>query len=434
MQSILGANIEKHIRTLAEGFGVRLAGSVAERKASKYVAEQLESSGAKVHVEEFKMRERAVKDQLLEIYIDGEWRAFNCSLLSNALGTNGKTVEAPLVFFAMEADYNRQDLSYLTGKAVVHLGSHIENPDHYRRLVEAKPAFVMFVDLRDPGSVVRADGMFPAYVDTYGALPIASVAFMHAWHWRERRASAARLCVRGGMRDSTSCNVIAELAGTDPKAGTLFVGAHHDTQADCVGADDNAAGVAILIELTRVLADVPCKRTIRLISFGTEEQLSVGSAEYVRQHREELGKYGRFMLNFDGCGSLMGWTELLCCGSHELGEYLAGCFHSKNEYPHVKDEVTPFSDHFPFAASGMPTVYVRRKNCPSGRFFHHRPDDDMSRVDISWLAKLANISCECLTSLAQADTLPFPREIPEELQIEIEKKWRQLFGAWRDKS
>jgi hypothetical protein len=430
MQSILAKNLERQIRTLTEDIGIRLAGSVGERCAADYIAEELRGIGAEVHVEDFDVRERAVEEEHLEIYVDGTWRDFPCSLLSNAAGTDGRAVEAPVVFFASTTDYQRSDLSLLSGKAVVHLGNHIETADHYRRLVEAKPAFVMFVDVRYPGTVATADGMFPTYAQTYGALPIVSVSFMDAWNWQENGATTARLRVVGGMRDSSSSNVIAELPGTEPDAGLVLVGAHHDTQADSVGADDNAVGVAIVLETARALIDVRCKHTIRLISFGAEEQLSVGSAAYVRQHREELSRVGVFMLNFDACGSLLGWTELSCCGPDEMGKYLNSFFVDQDEYIAVKNELVPYADHFPFAAAGIPAAWLARSNCTSGRFFHHRPDDTVSRISTALVAKLANISRECLTSIAQADPLPFPRRLPQELKIEIEEKWQELFGGW----
>ncbi len=430
MDGISAKNIERHIRTLTEDIGIRLAGSAGERQAVDYIAAQLRRVGAEVHVERFDVRERAVEEEHLEIHVDDKWRTFPCSLLGNARGTDGKTVEAPLVFFASQTDYQREDLSLFLGKALVHLGTHIETADYYRRLAEAKPAFVLFVDMRYPGTVATADGMFPAYTHAYGALPIASVSFMDAWHWRERGATAARLRVLGGMRPSSSANVIAELPGTDPDAGVLFVGAHHDTQADSVGADDNASGVAAVLELARALIDVPRKRTIRLISFGAEEQLSVGSATYARQHREELTRSGRFMLNLDSYGSLLGWTELSCCGPEDMGKYLNRCFVEQDEYVAIKNEVVPYADHFPFAVCGIPAAWLGRSNCTSGRFFHHRPDDTISRIGIPLAAKLVNISRECLAQIALADPMPFPPHMPQDLQTEVEAKWQDLFAGW----
>lgn len=428
MPEILVRNIEKQIRALTEGIGVRLAGSAGEKRAVEYIATELKGFGADVQVEDFRVRERAVQEEHLEVCAGGQWRRAACSLLSNACGTDGKLVEAPLVFFSAKTDYRRPDLSFLSGKAVVHLGNHIETADDYRRLVQAGPAFVLFVDARYPGTVVTADGMFPAYARIHGPLPIVSVAYMDAWQWREQGATGARLRVAGGMRESSSSNVIAELPGTDPAAGVALLGAHHDTQADSAGADDNAVGVAILLETVRALAGVKRRRTLRCISFGAEEQLSVGSAAYVRRHREELTRNGVFMLNFDACASLLGWTELLCCGPEPMAPYVNRFFRDRGEYVAIKNEVVPYADHFPFLAAGIPSVWVSRSNCAAGRFFHHRPDDTLSRVDCSLAARLAEIGCECLCG----DPLPFPGRLPPGLQADVGKKWQELFGGWTE--
>ena len=63
MQSILTKNLEKHIKTLTEDVGIRLAGSVGERRAADYIAEELRGVGAEVYAEDFYVRERAVKEE-----------------------------------------------------------------------------------------------------------------------------------------------------------------------------------------------------------------------------------------------------------------------------------------------------------------------------------------------------------------------------------
>lgn len=431
MNDAAARHIERHIRALTEDIGVRLAGSAQEKQAADYIAEQFKQCGADVHVEEVPVQERAVQEERLEVCANGQWEPANCSLLSNALGTNGKTLEAPPVFFACETDYQRPDLSHLTGKAVVHLGSHIESADQYRRLMEAKPAFVLFVDVRYPGTVATSDGMFPSYVHAYGALPIVSVAFLDAWSWQEKHVSGIRLRVTGGMRPAVSLNVIADLPGTDPDAGLLLTSGHHDTQADSVGADDNATGAAMVLELARTLSTAPRKKTIRLISFGAEEQLSAGSAAYARQHRTELTCQGQFMLNFDACGSLLGWTELFCCGPERMSQYLNRFFVDQEEYVKLTSEVIPYSDHFPFTACGIPSAWVARANCSSGRFFHHRPDDTLDRISMPVLARLSRIGHNILHDLASADSQAFPDPIPDTQKKEVSRQWQELFGGWR---
>lgn len=71
--------------------------------------------------------------------------------------------------------------------------------------------------------------------------------------------------------DPHNINVIVDLPGTDPDAPVLEIGAHWDSVAASPGADDNASGVAGLLEIARALTDVPLRRRVRLCFFGGEE-------------------------------------------------------------------------------------------------------------------------------------------------------------------
>jgi aminopeptidase YwaD len=430
MVRVTADEIRGHLHALTRDIGVRLAGSRGERQGAEYVAAQFERSGAKVTVEPFPVRERAVASETLELLVDGTWRGCSCSLLSNAPGTGGQVVEAEIAAIDAATGYQREDLSYLAGKAVIHLGTHIETADHYRRLMAARPAFLMFVDTRYPADAVTADGMFPAYVHQFGAVPTVSVAYQDAWNAFAASASAARLCVTGGMRDATSQNVVGELTGSDSAAGVLYVGAHHDTQADSVGADDNGTGVAAVLALAGALAHLPRRATIRLISFGAEEQLSVGSATYVRRHREELAARGRFMFNFDAFGSLLGWNVLVCNGPDAMAPLLVRHFAEADIRVRLDRTLIPYSDHFPFVAAGVPAAWIGRNNCEAGRFFHHRPDDDLTRVSCPLVASIVSAAGAALSELAAADAMPFPSQLDAALHAKASAMWDELFGGW----
>ena len=429
LPSVSAANIEAHLRKLTVDIGVRLAGSDADRAAAAYIGREFERNGAQVSFEEFAMLERRVTRERLDIRLGESWHSFPCSLFSSTPGTDGKTLEAPVCFFEAATEYARADLSHLRGKAVVHLGCHIESRENYRRLMAAQPAFMLFVDVRYPGTAPLADGMFPAYTHALGAVPTVNVAYMDAWRWKTEGALAARLLVEGGMRASCSQNVVAELPGQGEEL--VFAGAHHDTQAGSVGADDNGCGVAAILELSRVLAPQPRQRGIRLISFGAEEQLSVGSAEYVRSHRAFVSEQGRFMFNFDSFGSHLGWTELNCSGVPAIRDQLVAAFQDADIYVEATDDVVPYTDLFPFSAAGVPGVYLGRHNCTAGRFFHHRSDDDMTRVSPQLIAAHTDAAATFIAALANAEHLPFSAEIPREQRSQIELFWEDLYGGWQ---
>ncbi len=423
-------NLVRHLTVLTNDIGVRLAGSPGERAAADYIQQACRAHGAQAAVEDVPVWERRVESETLEILIGDQWRSFPCSLFGGAPSTGGQPLTAPLVFFDSQTGYQRSDLSHCTGKAVVHLGCHIATREDYRKLMEARPAFLLFVDTRYPGDMPLADGLFPAYVREMGARPTVNVAFMDAWEWKRLGVQQARLCVAGGPIESLSENVVAEIPGKDSNAGVIYVGGHHDTQAGSVGADDNAVGCAALIELARIFGRNPCRCTIRLVSFGAEEQLSVGSAHYVRNHRADIQQQGRFMFNFDSFGSRMGWTQIVINAPDRAEPWLETHFHAEDIFFKCSREVIPFTDQFPFAAAGIPGLWLRRCNCETGVFYHHRADNTMDRVCPEVMARHIDAAVGFLSYLAEAPLEPLSWKIPETLQPQIANLWQSHYGGW----
>jgi Zn-dependent M28 family amino/carboxypeptidase len=67
------------------------------------------------------------------------------------------------------------------------------------------------------------------------------------------------------------CNVITEITGTDKKNEIIVIGAHYDSVWLSPGANDNASGVAGLLEIARTLASNNYLKTIRFVAFANEE-------------------------------------------------------------------------------------------------------------------------------------------------------------------
>ncbi|MFW2368560.1 MAG: M28 family peptidase [Desulforhopalus sp.] len=98
------------------------------------------------------------------------------------------------------------------------------------------------------------------------------------------------------IQEFSAYNVIAqnlevEVRGTRQPEAIVVVGAHYDTVAHCPGANDNGSGVAVLLELARLLAKRLPERTIRLVVFANEEppffySKSMGSRHYARRSRD----------------------------------------------------------------------------------------------------------------------------------------------------
>jgi Zn-dependent M28 family amino/carboxypeptidase len=74
-------------------------------------------------------------------------------------------------------------------------------------------------------------------------------------------------------------NLISEKLGEDKADEIIIVGAHYDTVLDSPGADDNATGIACLLELVRMLHNYDMNRTLRFVAFTLEEPPFFGSEQ-----------------------------------------------------------------------------------------------------------------------------------------------------------
>lgn len=93
-------------------------------------------------------------------------------------------------------------------------------------------------------------------------------------------------------------NIVGTLTGTTCPEKTLIVGAHYDGVSSGPGADDNASGVAAMLEVARVLSAQPLQASVDFAAFSFEEAGLVGSSQMAAAadsaDRELLG-----MINFD---------------------------------------------------------------------------------------------------------------------------------------
>jgi Zn-dependent M28 family amino/carboxypeptidase len=109
------------------------------------------------------------------------------------------------------------------------------------------------------------------------------------------------------LRGDTFNNVVGTLEGEDPTLPWLLVGAHFDTVTGSPGADDNASGVATLLEVARHSCHLRRRRNLQFVGFNLEEPQDlvgtyrVGSARFARRARQEGHRYvGALVLEMVG--------------------------------------------------------------------------------------------------------------------------------------
>lgn len=148
----------------------------------------------------------------------------------------------------------------------------------------------------DLGGPAACDGATPAalsdcidlgrYVDDLTF--IAAPRTPGSPHWLAVQERCAAALEAAGMivelQDyGSGTNVVGVLPGVGAQADeVVLLGAHYDHVDACVGADDNASGVAGALEIARVLAAAPLRRTLVVACWDEEELGLVGSAAYAK--------------------------------------------------------------------------------------------------------------------------------------------------------
>ncbi len=225
-----------------------------------------------------------------------------------------------------------------------------------------------------------------------------------------RDAPAARQAKSGGVIGK---NVIGILPGKHPvlRNQTVVLGAHYDhlglggfgsldpdsTGRVHNGADDNASGVAGLIQVAARLAASPPARTVVFIAFSGEELGLLGSAHYVKQPIYPLA--GTLaMVNLDMVGRLRNGRLIV---------YGAG---SAKEFPPLLDSLNWYagfdlraqgdgygpSDQSSFYAAKRPVLHLFTDLHED----YHRTTDDWQKVNVDGLKRVADFTLGLITALA----------------------------------
>lgn len=225
-----------------------------------------------------------------------------------------------------------------------------------------------------------------------------------------RDAPAARNSKVGGM---VGKNVIGILPGHDPvlRTQSVVLGAHYDhlgrggfgsldpdsTGRVHNGADDNASGVAGLIQVAARLAASPPARTVVFIAFSGEELGLLGSAHYVKEPIYPLA--GTLaMVNLDMVGRLRN-GRLIVYGARSAKEFPA-LLDSLNWYAgfdlSAQGNGYGPSDHSSFYAAKRPVLHLFTDLHED----YHRTTDDWQKVNLDGLKRVADFTLSLVTALA----------------------------------
>ncbi|MBD6616501.1 M28 family peptidase [Komarekiella sp. 'clone 1'] len=207
-------------------------------------------------------------------------------------------------------------------------------------------------------------------------------------------------------------NLPSQAEQQKPDLPPILIGAHYDAVPGTPGADDNATGVAVLLELARKFAAEPAKYPLRLVAFDMEEYGLLGSADYaalLRQQKQPL----RLMMSLE----MLGYRDS-SPGSQSYPPPLERFYPNRGDFISlignlrtIRDLIgisrsirkvgipsqwlpvsnrglivrqTRLSDHAPFWDAGYPaimvtdTAFLRNPN-------YHKPSDTIATLDLDFL-------------------------------------------------
>lgn len=219
--------------------------------------------------------------------------------------------------------------------------------------------------------------------------------------------------VRIGLAWVPAINVVGKLPGSNPelKDEVIVVGAHYDhlgyvyrsgDKSIYHGADDNASGVATLIELAAHLSENREKvgRTIVFVAFDAEESGLWGARMFLQDsvvHPERIR--GMFSLDMVGMYEANNALDLKgiasFAGGRELAEQLSQKHHIK--LGNTSAEIERRTDTWPFGNIGIPAAHAfTHLKSP-----YHQPEDTYDLLDYEGMASIKGFLADLIVELSQ---------------------------------
>jgi len=356
-----------HLDELAATIGSRPAGSEEERQAATYIAGVLEAAGYDTTIEPFQVTTRVDGSTLSVETAGGEEIAVRPFMMNGSAAAEaaGAMVYGGLGGPEDLAGLNVEGHVLLLDRGILSFGEKTRN-----------------AELAGAVAVVIANNEAGPYGGNLGSrsatIPVVSISREEGELLRPLAGTDASVTVRAAIDrvEAESRNVV----GRSGDVCRFYIGAHYDSVPAGPGANDNASGTALMLELART------HRTegLCVIAFGAEEIGLFGSQDYVATN--DLSD-ARFMLNFDMAGRL---DDALIIGDAALTDVLVT---SLEGLPIRAGQFPPFasSDHATFLNAGVPAVTITSGDDPQ---IHTSRDDinNVSRASLATMLEIATIS------------------------------------------
>jgi hypothetical protein len=237
-------------------------------------------------------------------------------------------------------------------------------------------------------------------------------------------------------------NIVAKLPGTGSHAGAIVLMAHYDSRTDywadgsglAPGANDNASGVSVLIEVARLLSTQTWNQTVMFVAMAAEEQNLQGSHHFVNEIIDG-GLVVDAAINNDIVGGRPGIPQSIRLFSggpvtsahRQLAryvEFVGGLYLPDFDIvlQEAADREGRYSDHFAFAAAGIPAI--RLIQADEDFTIQHNTRDTLDHMDFDYLQQVVQLNLVTVANLIGAPAGPsFPNVNPTDSPRAYQLSW-----------
>lgn len=422
LQQINNKNLLDIVKHLCKKIGERVSGSESEAEAANYIAKQLESIGIK---------ETKIKSYPHKYYTSSE--AVIQHLQSGNVVTGAPiwmTKSTPLEGVQGEGLYlgsinqiEQVALDTVKDKIVFvfFLRDYLE-PEIFgnlKNLYKLKPKAVILLSTYNT-EVVRSDPIF-SETSIFNQIPTMVIpAAKFAEYGYLKLKGEFKVSIKGRIQEGLLHNVISLQDGeiTD----TIVICAHHDTVENSQGAISNATGIALLIELAKIISQNKTKFSYVFASIGGEEQNLEGVKYFLEDYyRSKVA----LCINIDSLEPFPGFVASIVAGNKELYDIVQD-IGKTNRFPAMSVNSTPNEGmNMYFAQEGIPSIMILFKGSIS-KGLNRTEQDNFKLVSEKSLEETGNYLLRLINKLETLEDLNFAEGIPPNLEKETKNYFDRM--------
>jgi carboxypeptidase Q len=412
------------LETLTDTIGGRITGTSESRATAELILKTLKNAGySNAHFEEYDLSPGWQKGPTTGEIVSPVKRSLYIGTYGWVPGTAGP-IEVPVADMGSVEKGDPQVPAAVRGAAVlVDLKSNALSTTYVgtranvaKQLAQAGASAMLIVS--DKPYRMLYTSAFLLY--PRGPLPVLSIP-------HEDAALIRRLMAKGEVRIRINSqskfidhpvrerNVVADLQGSDPKELALLT-AHFDSWDAAQGANDNGAGVSVVLDAARILKSMNLKprHTLRFVFFSGEEQSDLGSKAYVEQHKAELDHTWAVINTDSGAQTPLGLQlygrEDLRAATEKILKPLAAI-----DANHLVPDAAFDSDEEAFMVVGVP-IYSLAVEEQDYNFRHHTIVDTFEHIDPRMLGLQTAVMAVAGYSFANGEQAPGKRLSPTEVR------------------